>query len=88
MPYTLKQLKNHLESKFESWMTWDNYGKYVLETWDDNNKSTWTWNIDHIVPHSTFIYSSMKEDNFKKCWALENLRPYSSKQNIIDGNRR
>lgn len=30
----------------------------------------------------------MVEDNFKKCWALENLRPYSAKQNLADSNRR
>lgn len=29
----------------------------------------------------------MEDDNFKRCWALENLRPYSAKQNIIDGAR-
>jgi len=30
----------------------------------------------------------MEDENFKKCWALENLRPLSAKQNIIEGNRR
>lgn len=25
---------------------------------------------------------------FRNCWALSNLRPLSSKQNISDGNRR
>jgi hypothetical protein len=34
------------------------------------------------------ILSSMKDENFMKCWLLENLRPYSSKQNLLDGNRR
>jgi hypothetical protein len=29
----------------------------------------------------------MEDENFKKCWSLENLRPYSAKQNIIDGAR-
>ena len=29
-----------------------------------------------------------KDDNFKKCWALENLRPLSSKQNLLDGSTR
>ena len=29
----------------------------------------------------------MEDDNFKKCWALENLRPLSAKQNIVDGVR-
>lgn len=27
----------------------------------------------------------MDEPNFQKAWALENLRPYSAKQNTIDG---
>ena len=26
LPYTLQQLKEHLESQFEPWMNWDNYG--------------------------------------------------------------
>lgn len=42
-------------------MSWENYGDY--------------WQIDHIVPQSKLCFSSMEDDNFKKCWALENLRP-------------
>jgi hypothetical protein len=30
----------------------------------------------------------MQDDNFSKCWSLGNLRPLSSKQNLIDGIRR
>lgn len=30
----------------------------------------------------------MNEENFKKCWALSNLRPYSAKQNLLDGANR
>jgi hypothetical protein len=29
----------------------------------------------------------MEDQAFLDCWALSNLRPYSAKQNIIDGNR-
>jgi hypothetical protein len=47
-----------------------------------------TWNLDHIVPRSDLPYASMTEDNFKKCWALSNMRPYSAKQNMIDGTTR
>lgn len=36
--YTSEQLKYHLESQFNSNMTWDNYGSY--------------WEIDHIKPLS------------------------------------
>jgi hypothetical protein len=86
--YTMKELKQHLENQFEYWMTWENHGKYNTKMWDDNDQSTWTWNIDHIVPQSHLPYDSVDHPNFKKCWALENLRPYSAKQNIIDGNRR
>lgn len=88
LPYSMEELKNHIEHQFEKWMSWDNWGRYDVEAWDDNDQSTWTWNIDHIKPHSTFKYSTMNDEEFKKCWTLENLRPLSSKQNISEGNRR
>lgn len=61
VPYSLQQLKEHLEKQFTSDMTWDNYGEY--------------WEIDHIVPQNlfNFIYSTDKE--FQICWSLRNLRP-------------
>jgi hypothetical protein len=85
LPYTMEDLKDHLEKQFEPWMTWDNMGKYNSKTWDDKDQSTWKWNVDHIIPHSTFQYTSMEDQAFQECWALSNLRPYSAKQNIIDG---
>jgi hypothetical protein len=88
LPYNLEELKQHLEYQFESWMTWDNCGVYRIDDWDDNDQSTWKWQLDHIIPHSTFNYTSMEDEDFKKCWDLSNLRPLSAKQNILDGNRR
>lgn len=88
LPYPILDLKHHLESQFESWMTWENWGVYNLSKWNDNDQSTWSWQIDHIIPQSSLPYSSMEEENFKICWSLNNLRPYSAKQNVIDGNRR
>ena len=85
LSYSIKELKEHLEKQFEPWMTWDNRGKYDPQKWDDSDPSTWTWQIDHIIPRSSLQYSSMSDVNFKSCWALNNLRPLSSKQNIIDG---
>jgi hypothetical protein len=38
--YTSNDLRYHLESKFESWMDWSNYG--IL------------WQVDHIIPVSYF----------------------------------
>ena len=88
LPYSINDLKKHLESQFEPWMTWENHGVYDPNTWDDNDSSTWTWNIDHIVPHCNFYYTSMEDDDFQICWALENLRPLSSKINIQEQHYR
>ena len=40
------ELQKHLESKFESWMTWENYGLY-------NGEVNYGWDIDHIIPNNT-----------------------------------
>ncbi len=88
--YTPEQLMDHLMSHTdkELWMTEDNQGVYILELWKDDDPSTWVWHLDHIIPHSKFSYDSMNDPEFKKCWDLSNLRPYSAKKNIQDGNRR
>ena len=86
--YSFSELKLHLESLFEPWMSWKNYGLYNSKTWDDNNSSTWSWQLDHITPQSDLPYTSMVDINFKKCWSLDNLRPYSAKQNVLDGANR
>lgn len=99
LPFTIDELRAHLESLFdhpdslvpntkEVWMTKDNYGKYEKDKWDDNDPSTWKWQLDHKTPHSTFKYTSMEEQSFKNCWDLSNLRPYSAKQNWLDGVNR
>lgn len=87
LSYTIQELKEHLEKQFEPWMTWDNRGVYKNNEWN-NDPSTWTWQIDHIIPNSHFKYSSMKDQAFKDCWGLSNLRPLSAKQNILDGAKR
>jgi hypothetical protein len=69
-------------------MNWGNRGKFDPKTWDDNDTSTWKWQLDHIIPHSDLPYDSVEDENFKKCWSLENLRPLSAKQNVIDGTLR
>ena len=79
LPYSVLELRQHLENLFEPWMSWNNYGKY-----SSNNE---TWNIDHIIPQSLLPYSSMEEENFKKCWDLSNLRPLKSIENIRKSNK-
>lgn len=87
LPYSIEDLKIHLEKQFEPWMNWNNRGVYRMLEWDDNNTATWKWQIDHIIPHSKFNYKSINDENFKKCWSLNNLRPLSAKENLIKGNR-
>jgi len=79
LPYAMKELKMHLENQFESWMSWDNYGQC--------KKNKRTWQIDHIIPQSKMLYDSMDHPNFRKCWALSNLRPLESLANLKKGNR-
>lgn len=73
IPYTIQDLKNHLESQFDSNMSWDNYGSY--------------WQIDHIYPQSKLPYTSMEDENFKKCWSLNNLRPLEGVANRKKSNK-
>lgn len=68
LPYTLKQLKEHLEKQFDENMSWDNYGSY--------------WHIDHIYPKSKLLFDSFDHKNFLVCWDLNNLRPLEAKANI------
>lgn len=74
LDWNIEELKKHLEKQFNKEMNWDNYGIY--------------WHIDHIVPQSCLPYTNMSDDNFKKCWSLDNLRPLEAKQNMIDGSTR
>lgn len=73
LPYTPKQLIEHLESQFDDQMSWENYGSY--------------WDVDHIYPHSLLPYDSMEHPNFAKCWALENLQPLEKIENIKKSNK-
>jgi hypothetical protein len=81
--YSSKELKQYIESKFEPWMNWNNWGVYNPNNWDNNDCSTWKWQIDHIKPINSFNYKDKNDKEFKECWALENLRPLSAKENIL-----
>ena len=65
--YTLQDLMIHLEKQFDNKMTWDNYGIY--------------WEIDHKIPKSWFKYLKAEDQEFKKCWALDNLQPLEKSLN-------
>jgi hypothetical protein len=67
---SFEEFKNHLESKFESWMSWDNHGKY-------NGTESFGWDIDHIIPLSSVI----TESDVIKLNHYTNLQPLCSKIN-------
>lgn len=63
---TIDELKNYLSNKFQSGMSWKNYGK---------------WHIDHIKPCDAFDLTKEEEQsecfnytNLQPLWKIENLR--------------
>ena len=85
LPYvdwdSYEELKEHLESQFEDWMTWDNHG-----VWHPTERR---WHIDHIKPQSVLLegVETMDDPKFRECWALENLRPLEARENLSKGNK-
>lgn len=41
------------------------------------------WQVDHILPASSFKFSGMHCAEFKACWALSNLRPLWARDNLV-----
>jgi len=62
---SIDEVKNHLESKFDNIMNWDNHGKY--------------WEIDHIIPCSKFDLED--EIQQKICFNYLNLQPLTQTEN-------
>jgi len=65
-----EEFKTYLESKFDTWMTWENFGKY-------NGKLNFGWDIDHIIP----ISSAETEEDVLKLSHYTNLQPLCSYTN-------
>lgn len=64
---SIVQLKDHLESKFQEGMSWDNYGRKG-------------WHIDHIRPCASFDLGDPGQQ--KKCFHYTNLQPLWARDNI------
>lgn len=54
-------------------MSWDNMAE---------------WHIDHILPLASFSYASASDPEFRAAWALTNLRPLWSAENMQKGAKR
>lgn len=68
-----EDFKQYLESKFESWMTWENYGNPKDGIFELNK----TWDIDHIIP----LTSGTTIDDIIKLNHYSNLQPLCSYNN-------
>lgn len=67
-------LKNYLESKFKTGMSWQNHGL-----------GKGKWNIDHIRPLSSF--DLLNTDEIKKACHYTNLQPLWFEENMSKGNK-
>jgi hypothetical protein len=59
--------RKYIESKFESWMNWGNYGKF-------NGTLNFGWDVDHIIPTS----SATTKEELYKLNHYTNLQPLCS----------
>lgn len=71
--YSAEKLIRHLGKKLQHGMTWENYGSY--------------WHIDHIIPLSALNFEKPEDIDFKRAWALKNLRPLTKVENLSKGSR-
>lgn len=74
VPYNLIQLKNHLKNTMPIGYTWQDFLNGDLH-------------IDHIIPIDTFDFDKPEDLEFKKCWALDNLRLLPKFENISKHNK-
>lgn len=70
---TFYEFRTYVESKFESWMNWDNYGNPKDGVYEPNK----TWDFDHIIP----ITQSMSEIEVIKLNHHTNIQPLCSYHN-------
>ncbi len=68
---TLQEYNDHISTQFKPEMTWDNYGVY--------------WEIDHIIPISSFDLSIPEEAN--KAFHFSNTQPLTITENRKKSNK-
>lgn len=72
--YSIEELKNHLQKTMPKGYTWQDYLSGKLH-------------IDHIIPINAFNFTSPKHIDFKKCWALNNLRLLPARENLTKSKK-
>jgi len=69
---TPDELRQHIESKFEPWMNWENQGRGG-------------WDVDHIIACAKFDLTNPEQQKF--CFHYTNLQPLEHIENIKKGAR-
>jgi hypothetical protein len=72
LKYSPDELISHLENQFKDGMTWGNYGE---------------WHVDHILPITSFNIQEIGDNEFMKCWSLNNLQPMWGEENLRKSNK-
>ncbi|MBA7590401.1 hypothetical protein ES708_32519 [subsurface metagenome] len=72
--YTCNDLIKHLRRTIPKDYNWNDYIKGILE-------------LDHIIPISVFNFKKPEDYDFKRCWALTNLRLLPKSENRIKRNK-
>ena len=67
---SILDFRNHLQSKFQIGMTWENYGRKG-------------WHIDHIKPCDSF--NLKEESEQRKCFHFSNMQPMWAIDNLKKG---
>ena len=62
LPYSVQEAREWLKKKMTADMNWA-------------NSKTGHWTIEHIISQDELPYESPRDENFKKLWDIENLRP-------------
>ncbi len=75
--YDIDGFIDHFENQFDKNMNWFNHGR---------GTDQYYWQMDHIIPRSKFVYTSLNDPAFAQCWSLDNLQPLSAYENNIKDN--
>jgi len=74
LDYNLYELERYLKSTMPRGYIWKDYLKGRLH-------------IDHKIPISVFNFTKPEHIDFKRCWALKNLRLLPAKENRVKRNK-
>jgi hypothetical protein len=67
---TIDEFRKYLESHWEAWMNWSNYGR-----------GEGKWNIDHTRPCASFDLTD--NEQVKQCFHFSNMRPMCAVKNLL-----